>query len=87
MPKPQGPPVIFCSSGGELREKDRRLTEKEQALQEPVDIYTLLKLRKSNDACPKLIYVKALLKSNIPLEDYERVTAAVERELETTKSK
>jgi hypothetical protein len=71
----------------ELREKDKKLTEKEQALAELVDIYTFLELQKSKDAYQKLIIVKTLLKSNIPLEDYEKVTAAVERELAKSTSK
>lgn len=71
----------------ELREKDKKLTEKEQALAELVDIYTFLELQKSKDAYQKLIYAKTLLKNNIPLEDYDKVTAAVERELEKTKTK
>jgi hypothetical protein len=71
----------------ELREKDKQVTEKEQALQDLVDIYTFLELQKSKDAYQKLIYVKTLLKNNIPLEDYEKVTAAVEREYEKAKAK
>ena len=70
----------------ELRNKEKKLTEKERALAELVDIYTFLELQKSKDAYQKLIYVKTLLQNNIPLEDYEKVTAAVERELSKTKS-
>ncbi|MBN2035300.1 MAG: hypothetical protein JW768_01025 [Chitinispirillaceae bacterium] len=71
----------------QLREHEKKKTEKQQALQELVAIYTFLELQKTMDAYQKLLYVKALLKNNIPLEDYEKVTAAVERELEKNKSK
>jgi hypothetical protein len=65
----------------QLREREKKKTEKQQALQELVAIYTFLELQKTRDAYQKLLYVKTLLKNNIPLEDYEKVTAAVEREV------
>jgi hypothetical protein len=69
----------------ELRDKEKIQTEKERALAELVDIYTFLELQKSKDAYQKLIYAKTLLQNNIPLEDYEKVTAAVEREIAKSK--
>jgi hypothetical protein len=71
----------------QIRTKDKKRTEKEQALQELVDIYRFLELQKSQDAYQKLLYVKTLLQNNIPLEDYDKVTAAVERQYEKTKKK
>ncbi|MBN1128942.1 MAG: hypothetical protein JXA71_08150 [Chitinispirillaceae bacterium] len=69
----------------QLRTRDKKITEKEQALQELVDIYRFLELQKTQDAYQKLIYVKTLLKNNIPLEDYDKVTAAVKQQYEKGK--
>jgi hypothetical protein len=62
-----------------MREEKQRITEKEVALQELVDIYTSIELHKPKEAKVRFVKSKELLKKNLPQEDFNKVTILVEK--------
>jgi hypothetical protein len=63
-----------------MREEQKQTTEKQQALQELVDIYTSIELHKPAEAIQLFVKARDFLKKNLPPEDFAKIAATVERQ-------
>lgn len=63
-----------------MREKEKRTTNRQVALQELVDIYTAIELHRPADAVHRFSQRREFIKRNIPAQDFKKVALAIDQQ-------